>query len=202
MNMNNSTEHAAVPTKAKEQAKTPARAPLPAAPGDRRGGRGPRGRGGGRGPRRGGRPERARSEYDQKMISIRRVARVVAGGRRFSFSVAMVLGDHKGKVGVGLGKGGDTALAIEKATRDAKKNMIKVRLTKDNSIAHGIHAKYAASQLHMIPVKGRGLVAGSSVRTVLDLAGITNISAKLLTRSKNPVNNAQVTMKALRSLKA
>lgn len=136
------------------------------------------------------------------MISIRRVARVVAGGRRFSFSVAMVLGDHKGKVGVGLGKGGDTALAIEKATRDAKKNMIKVRLTKDNSIAHPIHAKYAASQLHMIPVKGRGLVAGSSVRTVLDLAGITNISAKLLTRSKNPVNNAQVTMKALKSLKA
>ncbi len=163
--------------------------------GERRGGRPERGR---RTPR----PERARSEYDQKMISIRRVARVVAGGRRFSFSVAMVLGDRKGKVGVGLGKGGDTALAIEKATRDAKKNMIKVRLTKDSSIAHSVYAKYAASELSMLPVRGRGLVAGSSVRTVLDLAGITNISAKLLTRSKNPVNNAHATIKALRGLKA
>ena len=74
-------------------------------------------------PRRGGREERARSEFEQKIISIRRVTRVMAGGRRFSFSVAMVIGDKKGKVGVGTGKAGDTSLAIEKALKNAKKNM-------------------------------------------------------------------------------
>lgn len=136
------------------------------------------------------------------MISIRRVARVVAGGRRFSFSVGIVIGNRKGSVGVGSGKAGDTAQAIEKATRDAKKNMIRVRLTKDNSIAHAVEAKYAASQVSMIPVKGRGLVAGSSVRVVLELGGITNISAKLLTRSHNPLNNAYATIRALSQLKA
>jgi small subunit ribosomal protein S5 len=80
--------------------------------------------------------------------------------------------------------------------------MIRVHLTKDSSIAHAIAAKYAASQVNMIPVKGRGLVAGSSVRVVLELAGITNISAKLLTRSHNPLNNAYAAIKALRQLKA
>jgi small subunit ribosomal protein S5 len=81
-----------------------------------------------------------KSEYDQKLIDLSRVARVVAGGRRFSFRAAIVLGDRKGKVGFGLGKGADTALAIEKATRDAKKNMIHVRLTKDNSIPYWVSA--------------------------------------------------------------
>ncbi len=167
--------------------------------------RAPRGRGGR--PERGGRrpssrPPRPKSEFDQRMINIRRVARVVAGGRRFSFSVAIILGNKKGKVGVGLGKAGDTTLAIEKAVRDAKKNMITVHLTKDSSIAHEVAAKYCAARVSMMPASGRGLVAGSSVRPVLELAGVTNTVAKIHSGSKNGLNNARAAIEALRKLKA
>ena len=161
-------------------------------------------RGRGRGERRGrssSRPPRARSEFDQKMINIRRVARVMQGGRRFSFSVAIIIGNKKGKVGVGLGKAGDTTLAIDKAVRDAKKHMITVNLTKDNSIAHDVSAKYCASRVSLMPAKGRGLVAGSSVRPVLELAGITNTVAKIHSGSKNGLNNARAAIEALKSLK-
>ncbi len=170
-------------------------------PTDRRspGGRGGAGRpGGNRSNSR--RPER-KSEYDQRMINIRRVARVVAGGRRFSFSVAIIIGNKKGKVGVGLGKAGDTTLAIDKAVRNAKKNMITVPLTKNNSILHDTSAKYCASVVSIMPAKGRGLVAGSSVRPVLELAGITDIVAKLHSGSKNGLNNARAAIEALKSLK-
>jgi len=136
------------------------------------------------------------------MITIRRVSRTVAGGRRFSFSVALIIGNKKGKVGVGLGKAGDTTLAIDKAVRNAKKNMITVNLTKDNSIAHRVSAKYTASRVELMPVRGRGLVAGSSVRPVLELAGITNIVAKIHSGSKNGLNNARAAIEALKSLKA
>ncbi len=164
--------------------------------------RGPRGRGGDRGRRPSSRPPRAKSEFDQKMITIRRVARVVAGGRRFSFSVALIIGNKKGKVGVGLGKAGDTTLAIDNAVRDAKKHMITVNLTEDNSIAHDVSAKFSASRVMLIPAKGRGLVAGSSVRPVLELAGITNTVAKIHSGSKNGLNNARAAIVALKSLKA
>ncbi len=167
--------------------------------------RSPGGRGGAGGRpggnrRPGGRPER-KSEYDQRMINIRRVARVVAGGRRFSFSVAIIIGNKKGKVGVGLGKAGDTTLAIDKAVRNAKKNMITVPLTKNNSILHDTSAKYTASVVSLMPARGRGLVAGSSVRPVLELAGITDIVAKLHSGSKNGLNNARAAIEALKSLK-
>lgn len=167
-----------------------------------RGGRG--GRTGGRpGGRPGSRPREVRkSEYDQKMINIRRVARVVSGGRRFSFSVAIIIGNKKGKVGVGLGKAGDTSLAIDKAVRNAKKNMITVPLTKDSSIAYDVDAKYNASRVALIPAHGRGLVAGSSARIVLELAGVTNIIAKMHSGSKNGLNNARATIKALQQIKA
>ncbi len=88
------------------------------------------------------RRERTKPEFDQKMLAIRRVTRVSSGGRRFSFSVAMAIGDKKGKVGVGIGKAGDTTLAIEKAIRNGKKNIIEVKRTKNNSISHEIDAKY------------------------------------------------------------
>jgi small subunit ribosomal protein S5 len=136
------------------------------------------------------------------MVNIRRVARVVAGGRRFSFSAAIIIGNKKGKVGVGLGKAGDTTLAIDKATRNAKKNMITIVLTKDNSIAHAIEAKYNASRVWISPAPGRGLVAGSSMRPVLELAGVTNVVAKVRSGSKNGLNNARATIEALKSLKA
>lgn len=161
---------------------------------DRRGG--PRG---GRGGPRGGR-DSARSEFAQKMIGIRRVARVMAGGRRFNFSAAIVIGDKKGRVGVGVGKAADTQLAIEKATRAAKRAMITVNLTKSRSISRNIDAKYCASVVEVRPSPGRGLVAGSSVRSVLELAGVTDVTAKLLSRSKNPINNARAAIEALKAV--
>lgn len=161
-----------------------------------------RGRSGERsGRRQSTRAPRAKSEYDQKMINIRRVSRVVAGGRRFSFSVALIIGNKKGKVGVGLGKASDTTLAIDKAVRDAKKHMITVALTKDSSIAHDVAAKYCAARVSLMPARGRGLVAGSSVRPVLELAGITNLVAKIHSGSKNGLNNARAAIKALTQLK-
>jgi small subunit ribosomal protein S5 len=157
-------------------------------------------RGGGRpgGRPRGNRPrDERRSEFAQKLIGIRRVARVMAGGRRFNFSAALVLGDKKGRVGVGLGKAADTALAIEKATRAAKRAMITINLSKNRSILHNVAAKFCASRVEIRPSPGRGLVAGSSVRTVLELGGVSDVTAKLLSRSKNPVNNARAAIKAL-----
>ena len=158
-------------------------------------------RGGGRPDRRGGRGrDERRSEFAQKLIGIRRVARVMAGGRRFNFSAALVLGDKKGRVGVGLGKAADTALAIEKATRSAKRNMLTLNLTKGRSIPHNIESKYCASVVQIRPSPGRGLVAGSSVRTVLELGGVTDVTAKLLSRSKNSINNARAAVEALRAI--
>lgn len=125
----------------------------------------------------------------------------MAGGRRFNFSVAIVIGNKKGKVGVGLGKAGDTALAIDKATRDAKKHMLTLTLGKGNSISHDVEAKYAASVIALRPAPRRGLVAGGAVRTVLELAGISNVTAKIHSRSKNHLNNARATILALQSLK-
>lgn len=152
--------------------------------------------------RRGGRrDERARPEFEQKIVGIRRVTRVMAGGRRFSFSVSMVIGDKKGKVGVGVGKAGDTQLAIEKAFRNAKKNLVTIPLTKDQHIPHDVSAKYASSEIIIMPAPGRGLVAGSSVRTVLELAGVKDVTAKILSRSKNKLNNARAAVTALRELK-
>lgn len=146
------------------------------------------------------REPRAKAEFDQKIISIRRVTRVVTGGRRFAFSVAVVIGDRKGKVGVGLGKAGDTPLAIDKAVRDARKNMIKVPMTKNNSIPHEVEAKYGASVVKIMKAPGKGVLAGSSVRTVLEFAGLKEVSSKLFSRSKNKINNAKAATKALSKL--
>lgn len=158
----------------------------------------------GRSPRGGGRarPPRERGEFDQATIDVRRVARVMAGGRRFSFSLVIVLGDRKGRVGVGLGKGMDTALAIDKATRNAKKHLFSVPRTASGSIPHQVSAKYASSTVEIIPSKGRGLVAGSAVRTVLDLAGVTDVVTKIHTRSKNKLTMARATVAALKKLSA
>ena len=146
------------------------------------------------------RRQERKPEFEQKIISLRRVTRVVAGGRRFSFSVAMVLGDRNGRVGVGLGKSNDTALAIEKAIRDAKKNMITVNRTDTGSIPFDVEAKFGASVVEVRPAPGRGLVAGASVRTVLDLAGVTDVTSKIWTRSKNQINIARATIEALKQL--
>lgn len=143
------------------------------------------------------RAPRVKPEFDQKIISIRRVTRVVTGGRRFSFSVAVVIGDKKGRVGVGLGKAGDTPVAIDKAVRDAKKNMIVVKLDKHSSIPHEVEAKFGSSRVKIMKAPGKGILAGSSVRTVLEYAGIREVSSKIFSRSKNKVNNAKAAVKAL-----
>jgi small subunit ribosomal protein S5 len=161
------------------------------------GGRGGQGGGSRDGRRPSRRPNAPRSEYDQKILAIRRVARVAAGGRRFNFSVAVVIGNRKGSVGVGLGKAGDTALAIDKAVRSAKKHLVNVNLTKNRSIAKDVEAKYCSARIIMLPSAGRGLVAGSAVRDVLEFAGITDINAKILSGSKNKLNNARAALKAL-----
>ncbi|MDO8593561.1 MAG: 30S ribosomal protein S5 [bacterium] len=168
------------------------------------GGRGGRGALRGRSPRGGGRarPPRERGEFEQVTIDARRVARVMAGGRRFNFSLVVVIGDKKGRVGVGLGKGIDTALAIDKAVRDAKRHMITVLRTKSGSIPHQVSTKYASSTVEIIPSEGRGLVAGSAVRTVLDLAGVTDVVTKIHTRSKNKLTIARATVEALSKLRS
>jgi small subunit ribosomal protein S5 len=155
-------------------------------------------RGGDRKPRR---EPRAKPEFDQKIIDIRRVTRVASGGRRFSFSVAIVAGNRKGKVGVGTGKAGDTSLAIDKAMKNAKKNMIDVPLNKYMSIAHAVEAKFCSSIVEIQPAKGRGVAAGSSVRDVIELAGIKDVGAKLRSGTKNKLNNARVAIKALSMLR-
>lgn len=169
--------------------------------------RSPRGRDSlrGRAPRagaRGSRAPRERGEFEQVTIDARRVARVMAGGRRFNFSLVVIIGDKKGRVGVGLGKGVDTALAIDKATRDAKKHLFAVPRTATGSIPHQVSAKYASSTVEIIPSRGRGLVAGSAVRTVLDLAGVTDVVTKIHTRSKNKLTIARATVAALKKLRA
>lgn len=177
-----------------EPTSTPAQETRPGARGSLRG---RAQRGGGRGPR----PPRERGEFDQVTIDARRVARVMAGGRRFNFSLVVIIGDRKGRVGVGLGKGVDTALAIDKATRDAKKHLFTIPRTKSGSIPHQVSAKYASSTVEIIPSTGRGLVAGSAMRTVLDLAGVTDVVTKIHSRSKNKLTIARATVAALKKLR-
>lgn len=145
---------------------------------------------------------RERSEYDQKTLDIRRVARVVKGGRRFSFRATVVLGNRKGKVAVGVGKGSDVASAIDKAINNAKKNFVHVPTTKQGTIPHYVIAKYASATILLRPASaGRGLVAGGPVRIVANLAGIHNLTGKILSRSTNKLNNARATIEALKMLK-
>lgn len=144
--------------------------------------------------------ERPKPEFDQKILDIRRVTRVVSGGRRMSFAVAMVIGDGKGSVGLGTGKGADTALAINKALKSAKKSMIKIKLNKEGSLPHEIYAKYTTSKVMIMPNRGKGLVAGSAVRDVLSIAGVKNVTSKIYSGSKNKLNNGRAAILALSQL--
>lgn len=136
-------------------------------------------------------------DVDQKIIDIRRVTRVVAGGRRMSFAVSMIIGDKTGVVGIGTGKGGDTALAIAKALKEAKKNAIKIKKTDTGSIPMDVAAKFTSSEVMLFPNKGKGLVAGAAVRDILVIAGIRDVTSKVLSGSKNKLNTARAVMKAL-----
>lgn len=141
-------------------------------------------------------------EYDQKVLDIARVARVVAGGRRFSFRAVVVVGNRKGKVGVGVAKGGDVSVAINKATTQANKKVLEVPMTKSGTLPYEVQGKQTSSVVLLKPgVKGRGIVAGGAVRTICDLAGYKDISAKILSRSTNKLNNAIATINALKKIK-
>ncbi len=141
-----------------------------------------------------------KEEFDEQVVDLRRVARVMAGGKRFRFRATLIIGDRKGRVGVGMGKGLDVAQAVGKAKNDAKKNVITVRLDK-NTIPHEVSAKYSAARVILKPAKeGNGLVAGGAVRAVLSLAGIKDITAKVLGRTPNKVTNALATLEALKNI--
>jgi len=153
------------------------------------------------GQQRGPRKPRIDDEYQHRLIDLRRVARVVKGGRRFSFRATVVAGTRQGSVGIGVAKGTDTALAIEKALRAAKQSLISVPMTKTRSIPLEVEAKFGSSRLILKPAReGRGLVAGGAVRVVLNFAGIENASAKLLSRGTNKLNNARATIMALKKI--
>ena len=143
------------------------------------------------------------SGVEERVIFINRCAKVVKGGRRFSFRATIVIGNKNGKVGVGVGKGADVALAIDKATHSAKRNLILVPITKTGSIAHDVKAKFGSAEILLRPAReGRGLIAGGPVRTVAGLAGIQNITSKILSRSPNKLNNARATIEALKQLRS
>ncbi|MBX4211298.1 MAG: 30S ribosomal protein S5 [Candidatus Yanofskybacteria bacterium] len=166
-----------------------------------RGGRGRFGGGGGRRPGggrgRGGRIAE-KSEFDSKPIDIARVTRVTKGGKRFSFRTTVVIGDGKGRVGVGMAKGRDVAQSIQKATNQARKRLVTV-LIKDGTIPYQVEAKFSSAQVILKPAKG-GVKAGGPVRVVAKLAGITSLTGKLLGRTNNKINIAMATIEALKKL--
>lgn len=144
-----------------------------------------------------------RSEFDRKLLDVRRVARVMAGGRRFSFRATVVIGNRRGKVGIGVAKGPDVTSAADKAVARAKKHLFVVPITPAGSIAHEVKAKFSAAVVLLKPrSEGSGIVAGGAVRAVVELAGISNISSKILSRTPNKLTNAMATLEALKQLKA
>lgn len=151
----------------------------------------------GSGRRRG---EKSNDEFDQKVIEVARVTRVMAGGKRMSFRACVVIGDHKGRVGVGLRKGADVSMAINKAVRAAKKTLINVKIVND-TIPGRVVQKFGAAQVLLKPAPlGTGVIAGGAVRAVLELAGVKNVVSKML-GSKNKVNNIRAALVALENLK-
>jgi small subunit ribosomal protein S5 len=146
------------------------------------------------------RKNKPKDEFDSKLLDLARVTRVTAGGRRLRFRAVMVVGDKKGRVGVGVAKGSDVAQGIEKATRLAKKNLIKVPISQ-GTIPYEVISKFGAAKVLLKPQKeGRGLVAGGTVRVICSLAGIKNISSKVLGKTRNKLNNAKATIAALEML--
>ena len=139
---------------------------------------------------------REKPEYDQKLLNLARVTRVVKGGRRFRFRATLVIGNRKGKVGVGVAKGSDVSDAIQKSFNDAKRNMISVSLS-GSTIPHDVREKLGSAVVLLKPgIPGQGIIAGGAIRAVMDLAGIKDIVSKSLGAS-NPLNVARATVFAL-----
>ena len=149
---------------------------------------------------RGDRADQQPDEFDQKIIDIARVTRVMAGGKRMRFRACVAIGDHKGRVAIGLAKGLDVTMAVNKAVNKAKKNLITVPIV-NGTIPHEVRQKSDAALIILKPAsQGKGIIAGSVVRIILELAGLHNVTSKML-GSHNKINNAKCTMKALQSLR-
>lgn len=135
----------------------------------------------------------------EKLVSVRRTAKVVKGGRVFGFSALVVAGDGEGKVGYGRGKAREVPIAIQKATEDARRNMIQIQL-KDTTLQHPVKARHGASKVIMLPAsEGTGIIAGSAMRAVFEVMGIRNILAKCI-GSTNPVNVVRATIRGLQAM--
>jgi small subunit ribosomal protein S5 len=140
------------------------------------------------------------SDLQEKIVSLNRVAKVVKGGRRFSFSALVVVGDGAGRVGAGLGKAGEVPDAIRKGVDDAKKHMITVPMV-GSTIPHEVHYKLGAAKVLLKPaVPGTGVISGSSMRAVVEAAGIHDILTKSL-GTDNPINVVRATIAALASMR-
>jgi len=139
--------------------------------------------------------------WEERVVQVKRVTKVVKGGKKLSFRAVIIVGNEKGQVGVGIGKATDVIGAVKKGVADAKKNIIKIPLTKHNSIPHRINGISGAAKVLMRPsATGSGVIAGGSVRTVLELAGVQNILTKQL-GSNNVLNNARATIDGLVNLR-
>ncbi|HNY35847.1 MAG TPA: 30S ribosomal protein S5 [Candidatus Pacearchaeota archaeon] len=142
-----------------------------------------------------------KDEFESKLLDLARVTKVTGGGKTMRFRAVIVAGNKMGKVGIGAAKGLDVSQAIEKATRVAKKNLKDIPIS-EGTIPFEVEAKFGPSRVILKPqMKGKGLVAGGTVRIICSLAGIQDISSKTLSRTRNKLNNAQATMQALSKLK-
>ncbi len=169
----------------------------------RRGGRGGGGGGGGRGGRgRGrGRGEKEEKEFEEEVLDIARVTRVVKGGRRMRFRATVIIGDRKGRVGLGTGKANEVSSGVQKAVADAKKHLIRVPI-ENGTVPHELTFKFKSARILLMPAKeGTGIIAGGALRKIADLAGIDNILGKSYGTS-NTLVNAQAMMKALSSFRS
>ena len=198
-------------TETNEQIQTgdiPTAADVPSAEGQERRGQGRgEGKGGGadrRGQRRGGERRGGQerdSEWQERVVQIRRVSKTVKGGKKMSIRAIVVVGNERGQVGVGVGKAGDVIGAVRKGVADGKKHLVKVPLTRTSSVPTESRGRDGAASVLIRPAaQGTGVIAGGSIRTVLELAGIKNVLAKRL-GSKTPLNNARAAMEALGALR-
>lgn len=146
------------------------------------------------------RTQREKPEFEQKVIGVRRVTRVTSGGRRFSLHATVVIGDRNGRVGLGTGKALDNQGAMEKAFKDAKKKMIKLAIDDKKTIKYDVTGKHDTAKVWVSPNNEKGLIAGSSARVILSLAGLQNVTSKFHGGTKNKLNNARATMNALAKL--
>jgi small subunit ribosomal protein S5 len=140
-------------------------------------------------------------EFDQYILDLARVTRVTKGGKHLSFRACVIIGDHKGRVGFGVAKGKDVQLAVDKSSRQAKKNLINVPIAK-GTIPHAVLSKFKAAQVLLKPAPvGSGVIAGGAMRVVLELAGVPNVSAKIMSRTKNKISLVKSTFDALSGFK-